>query len=239
MNAEHSISLLAPPNRTLSEHIADQLRQAILSHHLKPGQRIVEGQLAEAMDTSRGPVRDALAILENEGLIVRYPHRGAFVAQLTPADAEEIYTLRHAVESVAVDYLVKYATPQDLDELDVYVQKMLDLAQRTYTPREVIELDLEFHQTLCRLSGHRRALEAWQSLRIQTWILLLRFQTQNPRDFAERGAEGHRRLMQALRQRDLARAQQELYAHLAAVMDGLLNSSELTAQHSNIPEEHQ
>jgi len=218
------------PNRTLSEHIADQLRQAILNHQLKPGQRIAEGQVATAMDTSRGPVRDALLLLENEGLVIRYPNRGAFVAQLRAEDAEEIYTLRQAIESVAIEYLIKHGAPEQMDELGGYVHKMLDLAQQAYTPWEVTELDLEFHEALCRLSGHRRALQAWQSLRAQTWILLLRHQTQHPRDFAERGADGHRRLMDALRARDVARAQQELYIHLVAVMDGLLNASETGTQ---------
>ena len=221
----HSVPILAPPNRTLSEHIADQLRQAILSHQLKPGQRIVEGQIARAMDTSRGPVRDALLLLENEGIVVRYAHRGTFVAQLSLADAEEIYSLRQAIESVALEYLIKYATPEQLDELDAHVQKMADVAQRAYEPREVTELDLEFHRTLCRLSGHGRALDAWQSLSAQTWILLLGHRTRNPLDFAEHGVAGHRRLVAALCQRDAVLAQHELREHLAAAVDGLLNAS--------------
>ena len=68
------------------------MRQAILSGQLKPGQRIVEREIAEAMNTSRGPVRDALKLLENERLVVRYPHKGTFVAWLSLKDAEEIYT---------------------------------------------------------------------------------------------------------------------------------------------------
>jgi len=224
MAEEPSFSMSAPPSRTLSEHIADQLRQAIQSRRLEPGQRIIESQIAKAMDTSRGPVRDALLLLENEGIVVRHLHRGSFVAQFSVKDVEEIYTLRQAIESVAMEYLIKYATPEQIDELDAHVQKMLVMAQGTYDPWEVTELDLGFHHTLCRLSGHSRALDAWESLSTQTRTLLLRHQTQNPHDFAARGAEGHRRLVDLLRQRDMARAQDELYSHLAAVMDGLLNS---------------
>lgn len=225
MAEESGLSISAPPNRTLSEHIADQLRQAILNRQLTPGQKIVESQIAKAMDTSRGPVRDALQLLESEGIVVRYLHRGAFVAQFSIADVEEIYTLRQAIESVALEYLIKYATAEQIDELEAHVQKMLHMAQGEYTPWEVTELDLDFHHTLCRLSGHGRALEAWQSLSAQTRALLLRHQTQHPGDFAERGAEGHRRLVDLIRRRDVQQANDELYAHLAAVMDGLLNSS--------------
>jgi DNA-binding GntR family transcriptional regulator len=220
-----SVPILAPPSRTLSEHIADQLRQAILSHQLKPGQRIVEGQIAKAMDTSRGPVRDALLLLENEGIVVRYAHRGTFVAQLSLEDAEEIYSLRQAIESVALEYLIKNATPQQIDELEAHVEKMAAMACQPYDPWEVTELDLEFHRALCRLSGHGRALDAWQALSAQTRILLLGHRTRNPHEFEERGVEGHRRLVEALRQRDADRAQEELREHLAAAVEGLLNSS--------------
>jgi len=63
--------LVAPPQRTLSDYVTVQLRQAILSDIIKPGQRLIEQELAENMQTSRGPVRDALKILENEGLVSR------------------------------------------------------------------------------------------------------------------------------------------------------------------------
>ena len=89
----------APSSRTLSDHVTHQLRQAVLTGKLKPGQRIVEREIAEAMNTSRGPVRDALKYLENERLVVRYPHKGTFVAWLSLKDAEEIYSLREAIES--------------------------------------------------------------------------------------------------------------------------------------------
>src|SRR5574341_1487362 len=90
-------TLFAPVSRTLGDHVIQQLRQAILTGQLKPGQRIVEREIAEAMQTSRGPVRDALKLLENERLVVRYPHKGTFVAWLSLRDAEEIYSLREAI----------------------------------------------------------------------------------------------------------------------------------------------
>ncbi len=101
--------LTAPTQRTLSDYIADQLRKAILSDQFKPNQRLVEQEIAESMQTSRGPVRDALKILENEGLINRTPHRGAFLAQITRKDAEEVYTIREVLETLAVKFVVKNA----------------------------------------------------------------------------------------------------------------------------------
>ena len=176
----------APPSRLLSDHIADQLREAIVEGQLESGQRIVEREIAEVMQTSRGPVRDALLLLENEGLVVRYTHRGTFVTRLTKEDAEEIWTLRQAIESVVVEYALKRATPQDLEELDNLVEEMDAKVKAGYSLSDATELDLDFHRTLCRISGHKRALAAWEALSAQTRILLLGHRKRNPRDFPER-----------------------------------------------------
>jgi DNA-binding GntR family transcriptional regulator len=220
--------LSAPSSRVLGEHIAEQLREAIVTDRLKAGQRIVEREIAEAMQTSRGPVRDALLLLENEGLVVRYPHRGSFVAELTVKDVEEIYSLRQTIESLALKYLIKRATSEELDELDDLVQQMADKVETGYRLSEATELDLAFHRALCRLSGHGRALAAWEALSGQTRILLLSHRIRNPRDFQERAVDWHRRLVDAIRKRDLERAQDELRKHLATTVDGLLGSASET-----------
>src|SRR5258707_6668439 len=92
------------PAQSLSEKVADQLREAILSGKITPGQHIIELDVVNATKISRGPVRDALRTLENEHLVVRYPRRGTFVTHFELRDAEEIYSLREALEMVALDY---------------------------------------------------------------------------------------------------------------------------------------
>ena len=226
MSQGNSLSMLAPPSRILSDHIANQLRVAIVNDQLKPGQRIVEREIAEAMETSRGPVRDALLLLEREGLVVRYPHRGTFVTELSLEDAEEIYTLRQAIESLAVRYVLQRATPEDLDGLDEQVQKMVAEVEVGYDLGKATELDLEFHRTLCRISGHRRLLEAWEALSAQTRVLLLTHRRRNPRDFTERAVEWHRSLVQAIRLGDVELAREELQKHLAVTLEGFLDSSQ-------------
>jgi DNA-binding GntR family transcriptional regulator len=220
--------MLAPPSRVLSDHIANQVRGAIINDQLKPGQRIVEREIAEAMETSRGPVRDALLLLEQEGLVVRYPHRGTFVTELRLEDAEEIYTLRQAIEGLALEYVLQRATLEDLDGLDEQVQKMAAEVEAGYDLGKATELDLEFHRSLCRISGHRRLLEAWEALSAQTRVLLLTHRRRNPRDFIERAVDWHRRLVQAIRLGDLDLARGELHKHLAVTLEGYLNSSQDT-----------
>jgi DNA-binding GntR family transcriptional regulator len=206
----------------LSDHIAAELREAIIADRLKAGQRIVEREIAEAMQTSRGPVRDALLQLESEGLVERYAHRGTFVMQLSNEDAEEIYSLRQAIESLALEYLVKRATSEDFEELDDLVKEMADMIAGDYGIGKATELDMAFHRALCRISRHSRALAAWEALSGQTRILLMSRIRRHPRDFQDQVVEWHRRLVDALRERNLEQAQEELHRHLASTFNAFL-----------------
>src|SRR5712692_1159487 len=104
------LEIPAISDQSLSEKVADQLREAIVCGQITPGQHIVELDVVNATKISRGPVRDALRILENEHLVVRYPRRGTFVTRLGLRDAEEIYSLRESLEMVALEYAVQHAT---------------------------------------------------------------------------------------------------------------------------------
>jgi DNA-binding GntR family transcriptional regulator len=216
---DNSLAFLATPaplSRTLSDQVVRQLRRAILGGQLKPGQRIVESEIAQAMALSRGPVRDALKILENERLIVHYPHRGAFVAWLTLRDAEEIYSLREALEVLALHNAIQHATDDRVAELGQVIDLMAARLCQEYTQTEATELDLEFHHTLCRISGHGRALTAWTALRDQVRLLILTHRILHPMDFRENAVEWHRRLADAVLQRDGRTAEFVLREHLGA-----------------------
>src|SRR6476661_6655129 len=103
MTASNIDDLLAPPeSRSLADDIAERLRAAILAGHFDPGERLGEEKLAQKMNVSRGPIREAFVRLEREGLVVTRRNRGAFVAQLTREDLEELYTLRRALEPLAL-----------------------------------------------------------------------------------------------------------------------------------------
>lgn len=225
MSEASDLFILAPPSRVLSEHIAAELREAIIADRLKAGQRIVEREIAEAMQTSRGPVRDALLQLESEGLVERYAHRGTFVMQLSNEDAEEIHSLRQAIESLALEYVAKRATPADLEELDDLVTEMATMIAEDYGISEAAELDMAFHRALCRVSRHGRALAAWEALSGQTRILLMARIRRHPCDFQDQVVAWHRRLVAALRERNLEQAQEELRRHLAATFSAFSSSS--------------
>ncbi len=214
---DHSDSLLtAPVQRTLSDYVADQLRQAILAGQLKPNERLVEQEIAERMQTSRGPVRDGIKTLEAEGLIVRQPHRGAFVSQLHLDDFLEIYTLREALETLAIRWAIQKSTDQQFDVLSSIIKKMESMAQRDYSQVDATDLDLDFHHALCQISGHTRVLNAWESMSGQIRLVVLKHRLTHPDDLRVRSALWHSQIVAAMRERDTEKAIQELSVHMAA-----------------------
>src|SRR5579884_174697 len=94
---EPNAGLKPPTRKTLADGAADSLRNAIVQGIFRPGQRLTEMHLADHLQVSRAPVREALACLEQEGLVSRTPGGGALVARLSPADIEEVCTLRMAL----------------------------------------------------------------------------------------------------------------------------------------------
>jgi len=231
-----SLEFASPGNRILSDQVASQLRDAIVRGQLGPGQHLVEKDIAEAMGLSRGPVRDALKLLEIQGLVVRYPHRGTFVAGMAMRDAEEIYSLRGALETIAVDYAIKHATDAQFDELDRIVDCMVERIERSYTQAEATELDLQFHDALYRISSHTRLQAAWAALRGQVSLLILTHRTLQPSDFREKGVEYHRQVVACLRQRDIAAAHAVVRRHLASSFDTVVAAAQMSEAASQVAE---
>jgi len=159
------------PHKSLREAALSAIRQAISRGDLKPGQRLVESDVAEQMGISRAPVREALRQLETEGLVVSEPHRGTFVTEVSATDLWEIYTLRAAIEGLAVRLVTEKASAEMLAQLQQAVADMAQAAREGDLAR-LAALDMAFHETLCRASGNSRLLAAWLSMiaQIRTFI---------------------------------------------------------------------
>ncbi|OQY24560.1 MAG: hypothetical protein B6I35_01160 [Anaerolineaceae bacterium 4572_32.2] len=151
------------PHKSLREVALSAIRQAILRGDLKPGQRLMEGEIAEQMGMSRAPVREALFQLETEGLVISEPHRGAFVAELSIKDVTEICALRAAVESMAARIVAEQASPEVLAQLQQAVADMAQAANAGDLSR-LAALDMSFHEMLCRASGNSRLLDTWLNM---------------------------------------------------------------------------
>lgn len=210
--------LAPPPKQTLAEGIADRLREAIIRGHFTPGERLREEQLASTLEVSRGPVREALIILGHEDLVEVRRNRGAVVAHLTKQDLEEVYSLRLAIERLAARWAAIRATEEDLDRVQAVLREFEEALQGPIAEHEAAELDVRFHDAIYRAAHHRRLYAAWSSLRSQVRVFLLRRNIANP-DWRPTMVSGHQEVLDVLRSRDEAAAEEQIAAHVAGAYD--------------------
>ena len=151
---------------TLEAQALKQIKNAIGSGRLRPGDRIVEEDLAKKMGMSRFPIREAIRALEREGLLVSVPFKGAHIRQLDEKDLEELYALRSGLEELAIRILMDRITKEKVERLESIV-KAMEQATKEGMVEKLISEDVKFHRTLCQLSGNRRLLEIWMTLENQ------------------------------------------------------------------------
>jgi len=194
-----------PMSRTLRTEVVDILRDAIVSGQLRPGEHLKENTVAAQLAVSRSPVREAFRQLEQEGLIVSIANQGSFVISFDEVDIREIFTLRAMLEGLACEIVLKEGPlqPADLAQLDSYVERQR-AAIRAGDYHLLTNLDMQFHEYICRKAGFERLLKMWQGLRAQIQILFFqRFEALvEGREAVE---TDHATIMEALRQGDLAR----------------------------------
>jgi DNA-binding GntR family transcriptional regulator len=155
--------LLGLEKKSLREQALSALRIAITSGELEPGRHLVETELSDMLQISRGTLREALRQLEQEGLLSAGPRGRLSVRHLDAKEIRDIFAVRAALESLAARTLcelpdrVKVAT-----SLRTAIDAMAAAAEASLEER--IESDLEFHRTMCRLTGNETLLHSWESL---------------------------------------------------------------------------
>ena len=152
------------PRSTLRAHVAERLRTAILAGDIAPGTPLIETALSEHFDVSRGPLREALRQLIEEGLVVTVPYTGTHVAPLSVDDVQEIYSLRTALETFAFEQVWPRRDRRFRTEL-VRRNDTLQASIDAGDDRASILNELEFHGLVYEASEHRLLQRAWHGLR--------------------------------------------------------------------------
>jgi len=212
--------MAALAHKQLWEVVADQLRDEILDGRLAAGTRLVETDLADRFGVSRGPVRDALAELARVGLALDLPRRGTFVSSLTERDLLEVYDIRRAIEEAAVRLSIERADEADIAAIFDAVGE----TERAYAGSDLTaawDADMAFHRAYCRVSGNGRLLDLFDGLASQT-VLLMRTSLQGHASLGwTPPVEVHRRIAQAIADRDVAGAIEAVGAHYQYTHDRL------------------
>ena len=208
-------TLTAINSRSTAVVVADKLREGIIEGAFSPGEQINEARVAGQLGVSRGPVREALHRLVQEGLLLSRPNRGVFVQELTDKDVAEIFASREVIESAAAEIVLRHdravrdATADRLHSIVDRMQVALDADDWTTLGR----IDLEFHTQLVHDAGNSRLVRAYATLATEALMCLTHFPGAYPR--RERVVSGHRDIVEQLREGDMQALHRTLRSHLS------------------------
>ncbi len=212
--------------RSLAEDAADRIREQILDGGFKQGEHLVEAKIAEQLNISRGPVREAFKLLRAEGLLKEEPRRGTFVVSLTAHDVREIYGLRAALEGRAGRMIARSKDPTVLSRLRALADE-IDRAVDAGDAVAASRADLAFHEGLCELCGNSRIHEVFMRY-VPTLRGLLRLDEHVVRSLDEISRQ-HRPLVEAIEAGDeetAARLLNEHAEHAGGLIAGVMAAND-------------
>ena len=157
--------------RSMDDEILLRMREAIVGGQIRLGGHLNETDIAKQMGISRIPVREALRKLEQEGLVVRIPNKGCFVATFTEQDVKEVFSMRASLESMAFEWAVPTMTEEDNQKLKELIS-LQEQAVKSKNYEELARLDMRFHEYICIKADHSRLLKAWYEHHAQCQMLL-------------------------------------------------------------------
>lgn len=156
--------------KPLRDVVFENLREAILEGKLKPGQRLMEVQLAEQLGVSRTPVREAIRKLELEGLVIMLPRKGAYVANMSLKDIIDVLEIRASLEGLAASLAAQRMSSDDIDRLEKIAKEYEESIENSDLETS-LKKDVEFHECIFRATNNKKLHNLINSL----WEQVYRF----------------------------------------------------------------
>lgn len=218
--------------KPLRELVTDNIRQAIINGDFPPGMRLMELQLAAEMGVSRTPVREAIRKLELEGLIVMIPRRGAYVANISIKDINEVYEIRTALDILAAGLAAERINEEELEAMERNLIAIRPSIEAMDIPK-IVEADSAFHDIIYKASRNERLISIISNLREQ--ITSIRGRSMLYEGRLQDMLDEHRMIVDAIAQGNPEAAQKAVQTHMENAERTLLKTIE---EQSLIREEH-
>lgn len=197
----------------LREVVFLTLRKAILKGELQPGERLMEIALANRLGVSRTPVREAIRMLEHEGLVVMKPRRGAQVAKITEQELNDVLEVRKSLEMLAASKACERMTEEDMTAMRDAAEEFRKLALNPGCDLTALtEADVAFHDTIYSGTGNRRLIQILENLREQMYRF--RFEYMKDASIRESLISEHEEIMRAVAARDSELAAELIGDHI-------------------------
>lgn len=201
--------MVTPVYKTKKDLVVEIIREAILSGELEPGERLLQDELAERLNVSPTPIREALRQLEAEGILDHSPHKGVRVAEVKLEDVQEIYLIRGVLEALATRLAVPHLDSSGIQRLQA-LQAQIETQVEKGQLRELRKPNYEFHMLIYKAAGmpqlYRIITNLWTKFPWDTLHVL-------PGRALASAAE-HRRLIQAIEEGDAELAGQRMREHI-------------------------
>ncbi len=197
--------------RPLRDVVVDNLRQAIVSGQFPAGMRLMELQLAEKMGVSRTPVREAIRKMELEGLVVMIPRRGAYVADISIKDINEVYEIRTALDVLTAGLAAERIDDDEIREMKELLDADKPLVVAKDYPK-IIENDTAFHDVIYKASRNKRCMNIISNLREQ--ITVIRGRSMPYPGRLDDMIKEHENIYEAIAQRSVDKAQKAVRTHM-------------------------
>lgn len=195
----------------LRDVVFEHLRNSILNGDLKPGERMMEVQLAEQLGVSRTPVREAIRKLELEGLVVMVARKGAYVADISVKDILDVLEVRSVLEGLAASLAAERMTEDELDELEL-ISYHFKRCVENGDKEGMIEKDRQFHDRILYSTRNPKLIQIAQGLQEKVHRFRITYFSEYTRSL-EIMSE-HQAILEAIANRDAATAQKEAQLHV-------------------------
>jgi len=207
-------------SKLMSEKVADILRENIISGNIRPGEKITENQIANTLNISRPPIREAFRILATEGLITLVPRKGAFVSELSTREVKEIYEMKSMMESFATRLAIPTIEKKEISELDSILNLMEEKIKENNF-KEIQRLNIEFHRKMIKISKNQKLIYLYESIVLP----IRRYQRVGlsaPSSWEMSLAE-HRNIVKAIRSKNIELAEKLTREHTMAATLRVIN----------------
>lgn len=211
---------------SLRDRVVTAIRDAIIQGRLRPGEKVPEHHLAEQLGVSRTPIREAIAILEQQRLVVTFSKKGTYIASVDPGEVADALAVRIELEQLAASQAIDRSSTQGWEQVCSQLGEVvaaMEKAVRRRDPVTAAELDIRFHTILIEAAGNRFLSETWRitGLPVLIWSPDRHVYPQTPEQWEDWYPRRHGELLDALRSGDPAAIATMIREHISEKLDDL------------------
>lgn len=205
------ISLRMDDYLPLRDVVFNTLREAILTGELEPGERLMEIKLAEKLGVSRTPIREAIRMLQIEGLVNITPRKGTVVAEISKDDLKNVLEVRKVLEKLAVELACMKITEEEILGLKENLKEFSNAIKKK-NPSEIAKIDVAFHDIIYKSTRNTRLIQIMFNIREQMYRYRLEYI--KDQDTRETVVRDHEKLIEAIVNKDVENAKNIIVGHI-------------------------